>query len=129
MDARQQRGLEIAATKKLTHTGDTWYVPSQSGNGKYTVRPKGEKPYCSCPDHESHRGMCKHLFAVEFVIQRELFPNGDEKVTKTVTVTETIKKPTYKQIWPAYNAAQTNEKDKFLSLLYDLCRKFKTPPH
>ena len=40
---------------------------------------------------------------------------------QTVTVTDTIKKPTYPQDWPAYNAAQTNEKDKFLSLLYDLC--------
>jgi transposase len=125
--ARKQRGLEIAATKKITQAGDTWTVPSQSGNGKYTVRPKAEKPYCSCPDHESHRGMCKHLFAVEFVIQRELFPDGTETVTQTVTVTETIKKPTYKQDWPNYNLAQVNEKDKFLSLLYDLCRKVKSP--
>ncbi len=39
-----------------------------------------------------------------------------------MTVVETVKKPTYKQDWPAYNAAQTNEKDKFQSLLSDLCR-------
>ena len=31
-------------------------------------------------------------------------------------------KPTYKQKWPEYNAAQTNEKDKFQMLLADLCR-------
>ena len=128
MDARKQRGLEIAATKRITRVGDVWSVPSQSGSGKYTVRPKGEKPYCSCPDHEAHRGMCKHLFAVEFVIQRELFPDGSEAVTQTVTVTETIKRKTYPQDWPAYNAAQTNEKDKFLSLLHDLCRGITDPP-
>src|SRR6266478_7519578 len=97
MDARQQRGLEIAATKRITQAGNTWYVPSQSSNAKYTVRPNAEKPYCSCPDHESHRGMCKHLFAVEFVIQRELFPDGTATVKQTVTVTETIKRKTYPQ--------------------------------
>ena len=31
-------------------------------------------------------------------------------------------KPTYKQDWPTYNKAQTNEKDKFQGLLAELCR-------
>src|SRR6185312_9844578 len=43
----------------------------------------------------------------------------------TVTVTETVKKASYKQDWPKYNAAQTNEKDKFQILLADLCRGVK----
>ena len=29
---------------------------------------------------------------------------------------------TYPQVWPAYNSAQTNEKDYFQALLFDLCR-------
>ena len=118
MDARQQRGMEIAATKRLT----------QSGNGKYTVRPDAEKPYCSCPDHEAHRGMCKHLFAVEFAMKREQNDDGSATVTQTVTVTETVKRKTYPQDWPAYNAAQTHEKDKFLSLLNDLAKRIPSPP-
>ena len=87
MDAgRQQRGTLIAATQKLTHSGDTWQVPSQTGCGKkYTVRPA--RCYCSCPDHEATGDKCKHIIAVEIVIQRELFEDGTEAVTKTVTVT------------------------------------------
>jgi transposase len=71
---------------------------------------------------------CKHLFAVEFALQREEHRDGNTTVTQMVTVTETIQKPTYPQDWPAYNAAQTHEKDKFLSLLYDLCSGILAPP-
>jgi predicted nucleic acid-binding Zn finger protein len=69
------------------------------------------KLYCTCPDHETRGLKCKHIFAVEFAIKRKQNRDGSTTVTKTVTVTETIKKPTYPQEWPAYNAAQTNEKD------------------
>ena len=69
---------------------------------------------------------CEHIFAVEFAIQREEDHDGSTTVTQTVTVTETFTKPTYPQDWPAYNAAQMNEKDKFLNLLHDLCLGFRT---
>jgi transposase len=41
------------------------------------------------------------------------------------------KKPTYKQDWPAYNLAQTTEKDRFQGLLAELCRGVPEParPH
>jgi transposase len=125
---REQRGLRIAATCKLTKKGSVWLVPSQSGHGRYTVSPDPEAPHCTCPDHETRELKCKHLFAVEFAIKRKDHRDGSTTVTQTVTVTETIKKPTYPQDWPAYNAAQTNEKDKFLSLLYDLCSGIPEPP-
>jgi transposase len=125
---REQRGLRIAATCKLTKKGSVWLVPSQSGHGRYTVSPDPEAPHCTCPDHETRGLKCKHLFAVEFAIKRKDHRDGSTTVTQTVTVTETIKKPTYPQDWPAYNAAQTNEKDKFLSLLYDLCSGIPEPP-
>lgn len=35
---------------------------------------------------------------------------------------------TYKQNWPAYNAAQTNEKSKFQDLLANLCKGITEPP-
>ena len=125
---REQRGMRIAATCKLTKKGQVWLVPSQSGHGRYTVSPDPESPHCSCPDHETRGLKCKHLFAVEFAMKREEHSDGSTTVTQTVTVTETIKKPTYPQDWPAYNAAQTNEKDKFLSLLHDLCSGIPEPP-
>jgi transposase len=125
MDARQQRGLEIAAVFKIVQKGKVWIVPSQSGAGKYTVCPDKEQPHCSCPDHEAGF-KCKHIFAVEFVIQREFAFNeaGEpvrETVTETMTVSQTIKRTTYKQNWPAYNKAQVNEKDTFQVLLRELC--------
>src|SRR5882724_7539121 len=125
---REQRGLRIAATCKLTKKGQVWLVPSQSGHGRYTVSPDPEAPYCTCPDHETRGLKCKHLFAVELAMKREEHPDGSTTVTQTVTLTETINNPTYPQDWPAYNAAQTNEKDKFLSLLHDLCLGIPEPP-
>ncbi len=79
MTPREERGLVIAATKNIERKGDAWIVPSQNGNSKYTVRP--ERGYCSCPDHDALGIKCKHLFAVDFVIQRTLFPDGSETVT------------------------------------------------
>lgn len=129
MDARQQRGLEIAAVFKITQKGKVWIVPSQSGNGKYTVLPDKEQPHCSCPDHEAGF-KCKHIFAVEYVIQREfVFAKDDqsETVTETITVTQSVKRATYQQNWHAYNKAQVHEKHTFQVLLRDLCNGIAEP--
>jgi predicted nucleic acid-binding Zn finger protein len=128
MDARQQRGLEIAAKCKITPKGKVWVVPSQTAAGKYTVCPDGETPYCSCPDHEATGKKCKHIYAVEFVILREQNPDGSETITETVTISQTVKRTTYPQNWRAYNAAQTSEKDTFQVLLHDLCKAIPERP-
>ena len=121
LDARQQRGLEIAAVFKIVQKGKVWIVPSQTGEGKYTVCPDKEQPHCSCPDHDAGF-KCKHIFAVEYVIQREfVFNEQGEAFAETTTVTQTVKRTTYTQDWRAYNKAQVNEKDTFQVLLRDLC--------
>jgi hypothetical protein len=120
LDPRQMRGMEIAATAKIVQKGRAWIVPSQSGNGRYTVNPDDESPHCTCPDHETRGVKCKHIFAVEYAIRREDLSDGTTTVTETVTVRETVQK-TYPQDWRAYNAAQTHEKEFFLELLRDLC--------
>lgn len=124
MDAREQRGLQIAAFCQLQKKGGVWLVPSQSGKGKYTVCADPDNPHCTCPDHETRGGKCKHIFAVEFVIRREQNPDGSETVTDTIKITE---RKTYPQNWAAYNAAQTNEKSKFQQLLHDLCKGIPEP--
>ena len=125
---RENRGILIAARCKLTQHGDHWLVPSQSvPKLLYTVRPGGEIPSCTCLDHETRGVKCKHIFAVEIVSQREENPDGGATVVNTVTITETVRK-TYAQNWPAYNEAQTHEKEKFLSLLQDICRGVQEPP-
>ncbi len=40
-----------------------------------------------------------------------------------------IRRKTYPQDWPAYNAAQTSEKDSFKSLLADLCANIVQPTY
>jgi transposase len=123
MDAREQKALEIAAKSKLIRKGDTWLVPSQAGPKKYTVDPNPQEPHCTCPDFEARQLRCKHIFAVEYTIQREYTDDGE-----TQTLTETVtKRTTYKQEWSSYNKAQTNEKAHFLAFLYELCSGIEEP--
>lgn len=117
MDAREQRGQEIAATKKLRRKGRLWVVPSQRGSGTYVVDPKA--PDCSCPDFETRLDKCKHVYAVEFTVRRETR-------TKRGTVTESLK-VTHRQEWSAYNAAQTNGKGHVADLLRSLCAAIDEP--
>src|SRR5688500_11258855 len=123
MEPRQQKAIEIAAKAKLTRKGDMWLVPSQSGPKKYAVDPNPQAPNCTCPDFEARQLPCKHIFAVEIVVQREYSNDGE---TQTLTETVTVKK-TYRQEWPAYNKAQTNEKAHFLAFLHELCSGIEEP--
>jgi Transposase DDE domain/SWIM zinc finger len=130
MDAREQRGLVIAATQKIETNGRMWFVPSQSGKGRYGV-VLGDKPTCSCPDNQETGHKCKHIFAAEFVLKRttqQANPDGSTTVTtETLTIKTTAERKTYSQDWPAYNAAQVNEREHFLPLLADLCATVPQP--
>jgi hypothetical protein len=111
MDTREQRGLALAALYRIERGEDgKWVVPSQSGNGtKYIVDADEDpsKQHCTCPDHRDRGVKCKHMFAVEFVLTRERNPDGTETVTKTSKVVEKV---TYKQDWPNYNKARSNDR-------------------
>jgi len=127
-DLREQRGIVLAATKRIQQHGDCWLVPSQSGKGVYAVRHLAEtNPECSCPDYEARRQNCKHIYAAIYVMRREQNADGSTTVTQTMAFAATQQRTTYPQAWSAYNAAQTNEKDKFQSLLFDLCRGVAEP--
>jgi hypothetical protein len=128
MDAREERGKQIAAAGKVRKNGDyRWLVPSQSSAARYFVDLANvDQPSCTCPDFEERQLPCKHIFAVAYVVVQEQNPDGSVTVTETVTVT-TTKRKTYPQNWPAYNAAQTGEQDKFQELLRDLCSGIQEP--
>jgi hypothetical protein len=120
MDARKERGQQIAQRCQVVKASkpDEFLVPSQSqGSRKYRVNIKAQT--CTCPDHEERGIKCKHVFAAEFTIEREANPDGTITDTETVTLTKRV---TYKQDWPAYNAAQSTEKKRMQVLLHDLCR-------
>src|SRR5438045_1438856 len=98
MNAREERGLVIAALCKLNRTKDGWLVPSQSSAATYTVNIQAQT--CTCPDHQEAGFKCKHLHAVEFTMKREVDSEGNVTETRTMTFTEKV---SYKQDWPKYN--------------------------
>jgi transposase len=122
VNVREQRGLEIAARANIQRRGNGWVVPSQSFNGSYQVTLEADGPHCTCPDFELRGVVCKHAYAVEIVIQRstvtEIAADGTEGPT-TVTETAAVRL-SYPQNWPAYNRAQSVEKEMFCRLLHDL---------
>jgi len=129
MSIREVKGQDIANRFRIVREGNLYFVPSQSGKGKYKVRP--DIPYCSCPDYEFRRDKCKHIYAVEISVRRErktITETKPDGSTKTI-VTETVKvtRKTYPQAWPAYHRAQVNEKRLFLYLLNQLCQGIGSP--
>lgn len=123
MEAREQRGLVIAAMCQLRRNNGKWMVPSQTGTGKkYTVNLEDQA--CNCPDCKESGFKCKHIWAVEFTVKRERSNDGIVTETKTMSITEKI---TYRQDWHAYNKAQTEEKAQFQILLHDLCQDIMEP--
>lgn len=125
LSPRQIKALQIADKFRIVNDGYKWTVPSQGSSSKYTVRMVNGSADCTCADFELRGGQCKHILAVQYVIERRDNPDGSTTVTETVTVSQ---RKTYKQEWTAYNAAQTNEGDLFQTLLRDLCAPIPTPP-
>jgi transposase len=129
IEARKHRGLEIAALARIERDGEFYIVPSQfrPNPTRYKVR-LGENPSCECLDFETRGCKCKHQFAVEYYIKRELISHADGSTTVTGSITVKKTRKTYPQDWPAYNEAQQNEKREFQRLLADICRDIPTPP-
>jgi len=119
---RQERGLLIAKTSRIVKTEKGWKVPSQSGNGTYLVVSNGFEATCNCPDHEQRNCKCKHIYAVEFIVTKEVDNKGN------MTITQTIRK-TYKQEWSSYDKATTNQKSLFMKLLKDLTNNIPQPEY
>src|SRR5438876_8583250 len=121
MNAREERGLIIAATCKLNRKPDgTWIVPSQTRKEAIFYTVNLETKACTCPDCTESGMVCKHYYAASIVHKREVLPDGTMIETKSMTLT---KKTVYKQDWPAYNLAQATEKRRLQVLLQDLCSR------
>ncbi len=125
MDARRQKAHELADRARITFADGCWTVPSQSGNGSYTVILGDDGALCECPDFELRGKDCKHITAVKLFKRRQ--ERGVEQDAANVEPAPKAKRPTYPQAWEAYNAAQTNEGRHFGELLADLCRTVEEP--
>jgi transposase len=129
MSLREAKGQQIVKQHaNIKRAGDLWLVPSQSGRGSYKVDPKAKT--CTCRDFEYRQQPCKHIFAAEFLERTQTITTTTDKRGKTTTnTTETVKetRQTYRQEWPAYNKAQTQEKRLFQYLLHQLCQGVGSP--
>jgi len=116
-DWREARGRQLASAARIRaySGGHRFSVPSATGAGSYVVDLIAKS--CTCPDHELRGAKCKHQHAVEFTIVWEQSVGADGSVTQTVAV----RRKTYPQDWPAYNAAQAVEKERVEVLLRGLC--------
>ena len=122
LDSRKLHGLRMASTAKIVRFRWRWRISSESGQRTYLVKPDGKNPSCTCPDFERRKLPCKHMYAVRARLsQEETLESGraEEDIDREAKLVEKV---TYRQNWPAYNRAQTHEKDEFLELLQELCR-------
>lgn len=124
MDSRELRALELAARARIVWDDGAWIVPSQSTTGVYRVTtwPGAEK--CPCEDFTLTGRPCKHIIAAKLVEERD----GGRKAP-TMDMESLPAKKTYKQNWPAYDAAQRVEKHRLQVLLAELCGGVPEPAY
>lgn len=122
IDLRRERGMRIANTSQILKTQRGWLVPSQSTTKKYLVRFRHNEPECSCPDYEERHLKCKHIWATEITITKEIDKEGNTTITKTT-------KMTYSQDWNAYDKSQMQQKELFMKLLNDMCGLIQEPEY
>ena len=123
MDARKERGLQLAQRGRIVKLHAWLASASRSLASAVTLFASPKPPSCTCPDFELRQHPCKHIYAVEYLITWETITDGTQTIT---TKTQTVK-VTYKQNWPAYNAAQTEEKDRFIVLLMRSVKLIEQP--
>ena len=119
---REQRGKLIFQSGRIRKQNNFWVVGSQTSFRAYKVSFNGHEPKCNCPDCTLRKGKCKHIFAVELYIKRQIDEEGKLTETKGVKIT-------YAQKWSAYNKSQTNEKLILMKLLKDLCENVEQPEY
>lgn len=117
---REERGKLIFERGRIAKKDNYWVVGSQTSFKVYKVKFNGHEPTCTCPDCQLRKGKCKHIFAVELYIKKQIDEKG--KITETRGV-----KVSYSQDWKAYNKSQTNEKIVFMKLIKDLCENIEQP--
>ena len=136
---REGRGHAIASLCRIEERKPgLWVVPAQTGGGNYWVRTDNHPATCTCKDFEKREKACKHIHAVRLLIDQRADPVNAEPVPvpEATDIPEPLatrkqmvaRRPTFKQDWPAYNAAQIHEKAKFPTLLTELCRGIPEPP-
>src|SRR5947209_18039644 len=98
MDPRRQKAHDLADRARITFADGCYFVPSQSGNGSYTVVLDERDAACECPDFELRGGSskpCKHIMAVRLFRDRQA--SGIEQDTANVQPSAKLPRKTYPQ--------------------------------
>jgi len=120
---RKEKGLAITSTKRVRREGKYWIVPSQSNPEQvYKVVLRIDGSECTCKDYVSRGLKCKHIWAVELTVEKQVNEDG------TTTITQ-MKRITYPQDWSNYTKAQTEEGGLFKVLLKDLVKNIPEEPY
>lgn len=118
---RKEKGLQIATTQKVVEKNGVWLVQSQTNpRQQYEVVLTLTGATCTCKDYEERAIRCKHYWSVQYTLSKTL--NKDRTITETIT-----KRVTYPQDWKNYDLANTQQKDLFQKLLYDICKTIQEP--
>jgi hypothetical protein len=109
---REERGRQIAQLGRIRPLGAAYVVPSQSvrGDAPPTYLVDLVDQTCTCPDYATRRMVCKHQEAVLFWLAWEGTVNEDTGQIELPRSERKPKRKTYPRNWPAYNAAQLEEK-------------------
>jgi transposase len=124
MDARELKGLELAARARIVWDNDAWLVPSQSTGGTYRVLTWPGAESCQCEDFQLRQQPCKHIIAARLVEERD-----GKRPAPPIDTDTPLEKNIYTQNWPLYNLAQSVEKNRLQVLLAELCRGVPEPPY
>jgi hypothetical protein len=124
MDLRTVKATEISVDMRISFADGSWRVHSQTGSRFYKVDPSPSAAACECEDFALRAQPCKHILGVRQLLERQL---KGEPNPMPEQIHALPPRPTYGQDWPAYNLAQTHEKDHFQSLLADLCAGIPQP--
>ena len=112
--SREERGRLLSKSTRIVQTPSGWRVTSQTNTSRqYMVKFIRDNPKCNCPDCELRHKKCKHIYAVEFYIKKQIDEKGNVTTTKGVKIS-------YSQDWKAYDQSQTNEKLLFMKMLREL---------
>lgn len=123
---REERGRQIAQRGGIRQIGTQYAVPSQTpGSATLSYMVDIVAQSCTCPDYELRRSACKHQEAVLFWLAWEGSVNAEKQAEASAAAPK--KRKTYRQNWPAYNAAQTTEKARVEMLLKSLCEGIEEP--
>jgi putative transposase len=105
---RELRGLKILSEPDtIIKTGkNEWDVRSQSKNAYYQVIRKFVSKQksdhftwsCSCPDFQSRKMPCKHIYAVQFSLKIKVEVEADIKSQKLIGVDDTVTCPICKSL-------------------------------